>query len=170
MYESIVHGYPDYLSLAGQLNGLDQLPLPQQGVDYNWVISLNAGQAEILRTIYIQTSDANKRKIDSLETFVVDQYKHNNVDAQIIDRSVQYGKSVAGAIFEWSKSDGGHRGYLQNFDKKLVLPTGPGSWEPPLYGQSFSHYPLHPHWGKNRTFIKSNAELPTPKIISYNKE
>src|ERR1700741_934648 len=30
MYESVVHGYPDYVSLVGQLNGLDKLPLPQE--------------------------------------------------------------------------------------------------------------------------------------------
>jgi len=169
MYESIVHGYTDHVSLAGQLNGLDKLLLPQQGVDYNWIVSLNAGQAEILRSIYIQTSDVNKHKIDSLETLFVDQFRNDEGDAQIIDRSIQYGKSVAASIFEWSKTDGGHRGYLQNFDKSLVPPTGPGSWEPPLYGQSFSHFPLHPHWGKNRPFVKPNAELPAPKIISYDK-
>jgi len=170
MYESVVHGYSDYVSLAGQLNGLDKLPLPQQKVYYNWIISLNAAQAEILRSIYIQTSDENKQKIDSMETLFVDQFRGNQLDPQIIDRSIQFGKSVAVAIFEWSKTDGGHRGYLQNFDKALVPPASPGSWEPPLYGQSFSHFPLHPHWGKNRPFVKLNAELPTPKIVSYNKE
>ena len=170
MYESVVHGYSDHVSLAGQLNGLDKLPLPQQKVDYNWIISLNAAQAEILRSIYIQTSDENKQKIDSLETLFVDQFRGNQLDPQIIDRSIQFGKFVAVAIFEWSKTDGGHRGYLQNFDKALVAPTSPGSWEPPLYGQSFSHFPLHPYWGKNRPFVKLNAELPTPKIVSYNKE
>ena len=169
MYESMVHGYSDYVSLAGQLNGLDKLPLPQQGAQYNWIVSLNAGQAEILRTIYIQTSDINKHKIDSLESLFVNQFKGDGADAEIIERSIQYGKSVAAAIFEWSKTDGGHRGYLQNFDKTLVIPTTPGSWEPPLYGQSFSHFPLHPHWGKNRPFVKPNAELPAPKLIGYNK-
>jgi hypothetical protein len=169
MYESVVNGYPGYLSLAGQLNGLDKLPTPQENSTYNWALSLNAGQAEILRNIYIQTSDKNKYKIDSLEELMVEQFK-GEVDDEIIQRSIQYGRSVAGAIFEWSKTDGGHRGYLKNFDKTLVTPTAEGSWEPPLYGQSFSHYPLHPYWGKNRTFVKLNAELPLPKLIPYNKD
>ena len=67
MYESIVNGYPEYQSVAKELNGLDSLPLPEKGAEYNWRLALNAGQAEILRTIYIQTSDKNKTKIDSLE-------------------------------------------------------------------------------------------------------
>ena len=67
MYESVVNGYPEYQSVAPQLNGLGNLPMPEKGVDYNWQLALNAGQAEILRNIYIQTSDKNKSRIDSLE-------------------------------------------------------------------------------------------------------
>ena len=33
MYESIVHGYPNYKTLAGQLNGLADLPSPEPHVD-----------------------------------------------------------------------------------------------------------------------------------------
>jgi PAP2 superfamily len=169
MYESIVHGNAEYASLAGQLNELDSLPLPQPRQDYNWVLSLNAAQASILRNIYIQTSDANKNKIDSLEAFIYDQFS-NGLEKKVASRSSQFGKSIAESIFEWSKTDGGHRGYLQNFDKKYIHPPFPGSWEPPLYAQSFSHYPLHPHWGKNRTFIKANSEMPVPKMIAYSTD
>lgn len=167
MYESIVHGFPDYYSLAGQLNELDQLPLPDKNASYDWILSLNAAQASIIKKIYIQTSDANKLRVDSLEKIILEQYSNSITDEDIIRRSVDYGRSIADAIFEWSKTDGGHRGYLNNFDKKLRAPIAPGSWEPTLYGQSFSHFPLHPYWGKNRTFIPQNEVLPTPSIIPY---
>jgi len=166
MYESVVNGFPDHKSLAGQLNELPSLPLPQKDADYDWTLSLNAGQAYILKKIYIQTSDANKLRIDSLEKLIYDQFA-GKVSPEIPKRSVEYGRAVAEAIFQWSVTDGGHRGYLKNFDKKLAGPSAPGSWEPPLYGQSFSHYPLHPYWGKNRTFVKANSELPTPHFIHY---
>ncbi len=119
MYESIVHGYPEYQSLAGQLNGLESLPLPEADVDYNWLLALNAGQAEILRRIYNQTSDSNKVKIDSLETVFYQAFGMNAGEETMTERSVAYGKAIAQAIFEWSKTDGGHRGYLHNFDKEL---------------------------------------------------
>ena len=167
MYESIVKGYPNYNSLVGQLNGLEKLPNPEASTEYNWILSLNAGQAFILRNIYSQTSDVNKLKIDSLEEFIYTQLVDKVNNKEVVDRSLRYGKAVASAIFEWSKTDGGHRGYLQNFDKKILAPTKPGSWEPPLYGQSFSHYPLHPHWGENRTFLKVNSEMATPDMIPY---
>lgn len=166
MYESIVHGYIDHHSMAGQLNGLDSLPMPEAKDSYNWVLCLNAGQAYILKSIYIQTSDENKKQIDSLEKIIFDQFS-SHVDEDEVNRSVKYGQSIAEAIFEWSKTDGGHRGYLNNFDKALVLPRGPGSWEPPLYSQAISHSALHPHWGDNRTFVKDNALLPIPGMISY---
>ena len=66
MYESIVNGYPDYQSMAGQVNGLNALPLPDKNKSYRWIISLNAAQAEILRLIYQQTSDSNKIRINAV--------------------------------------------------------------------------------------------------------
>jgi len=169
MYESIVHGYPNYKTLAGQLNELKELPMPDRNLKYDWILSLNAGQSFILKNIYNQTSDVNKARIDSLEKVIFEQFSRSIEDPDLITRSVEYGRAVAQAIFEWSKTDGGHRGYLHNFDKKLKFAEKPGSWEPPLYGQSFSHYPLHPHWGDNRTFVNANAALPTPEMIHYDQ-
>jgi hypothetical protein len=167
MYESVVNGYPDYTSLAGQLDSLDSLPKPLKGVDYNWQLSLNAAEACILKNIYNQTSDLNKLKIDSLENAIYQFYSTKITDKAVLDRSINYGKSVASVIFEWSKTDGGHRAYLRNFDKKMVQPTQAGCWSPPLYGQSFSHYPLHPHWGDNRTFLKQNHKIAPPSVIPF---
>src|SRR5688572_5256149 len=146
MYESVVNGYPEYQSVAPQLNGFSSLPLPEKNVAYNWQLVLNAGQAEIIRSIYIQTSDKNKAKIDSLEKDFEERIAETAPDKSGVARSVSYGRKIAQLIFEWSKSDGGHRGYLNNFDKKHVFAEKQGCWRPPLYAQSFSHFPLHPHW------------------------
>ena len=109
MYESVVNGFPEYQSIAPQLNGLGNLTLPEKNASYNWQLVLNAGQAEIIRNIYIQTSNQNKAKIDSLENHFIDLYKANDVSDSIINRSAQYGKKIAQQIFEWYKTDGGHR-------------------------------------------------------------
>ncbi len=167
MYESVVNGLPEYQSVAPQLNGLGSLPLPEKGVTYNWLLVLNAGQAEILRNIYIQTSDTNKNKIDSLEQDFETVLKTKTPDEAVVNRSVLYGKKIAQLIFEWSKTDGGHRGYLNNFDKKLIFPNRPGGWKPALYAQSFSHYPLQPHWGKNRTFLAADSIVVAPAFIPF---
>ncbi|MGB7396093.1 MAG: vanadium-dependent haloperoxidase [Pricia sp.] len=166
MYESVVDGYGSHQSMQGQLTELDRLPKPDTKLSYDWVLSLNAAQASILKNIYLQTSDENKLRIDSLETVIYDHFSEN-IEDEVVQRSVAYGKSVAETIFEWSKSDGGHRAYLKNFDKTLVHPDRPGSWKPPLFAQSFSHRPLHPHWGENRRFVAANDSLPFPDFIPY---
>lgn len=166
MYESIVNGYPEYHSLAGQLNGLHDLAIPDKSEIYSWPIALNAAQAQIIRLIYQQTADTNQLKIDSLEHTIYYSIK-NRLDHSTLERSVQYGRSVADQVFLWSSTDGGHRGYLNNFDKKLVFTAKPGGWKPPLYAQSVSHYPLHPHWGDNRTFVTANALVSNPAFIAF---
>ncbi len=167
MYESVVAGYPEYNSLAGQLNGLPKLPQPALDQAIDWRLALNAGQAAILRSIYNQTSDENKAKIDSLEQVIFENIAAQQNDKALINRSVAYGKAVSEQIFDWSKTDGGHRGYLKNFDKTYVQPEGPGKWKPALFSQSFSHHPLHPHWGGNRMFLKENEALEIPKMIEF---
>ena len=167
MYESVVNSSPDHASLGGQLNQLPLLPAPEKNKQYNWALSLNAGQAAILRAIYIQTSRANKQKIDSLEKVIYHSFSDTMQDNQIVARSVAYGKAVAGTIFNWSQNDGGHRGYLKNFDAATTYPSAKGSWKPPFFAQQISRWPLHPHWGDNRTFLKSDANWPMPDFIPY---
>lgn len=167
MYESVVNDFPEYQSVAPQLNGLGSLPLPEKGVAYNWQLALNAGQAQILRNIYIQTNDDNKKRIDSLEASFVNALTTKTTDEAVVKRSISYGKKIAQLIFEWSKTDGGHRGYLTNFDKKLIFPNKPGCWKPALYAQSFSHFPLHPHWGSNRTFLAIDSAIHAPECIPF---
>ncbi len=167
MYESVVNSDSSYLSLNNQLDGLNELPKPLKSKKYHWQIVLNAAQASIIKNIYTQTSDANKLKIDSLEKELLAYYSKNIQDEESIQSSINFGKNIANTIFEWSKTDGGHRGYLRNFDKKMTYPNKLGSWKPPLYGQSFSHFPLQPHWGENRTFLSKNHTLIAPEFIPF---
>lgn len=169
MYESVVAGFDSAKSLGGQLNGLRKMPSADIGKKYSWILALNSGQAQILRKLYDQTSEENKVKIDSLERVIQDLFSRHLSD-DVVHRSIAHGKNVANQIFEWSKADGGHRGYLKNFDKTLVISEKKGGWKPPLFGQSISRYPLHPHWGKNRSFLKENSLLPLPEVIPYSTE
>lgn len=166
MYETVAPGQSGYHSLVGQLNGLASLPKAETGASYHWVLVMNAGQAHLLKHLYQQTSDTNKQSIDSLEAAVL-EHVEPLPDKATIMRSVAFGQAIAAAIFEWAKTDKGHRGYLQNFDKKMVRPQHLGAWKPPLYAQSFSHHPLHPYWGQNRTFLAADAIIPAPPMIPY---
>lgn len=167
MYESVVHSDQTYASMAGQLDSLKSLPMPQPNQTYDWLIALNASQAHIIKALYKQTSDVNKTKIDSLENAFLEARSANITDPEITKRSIAYGRAVAEKIFEWSKTDGGNEGYFKNFDKKRVYPQKLGGWQPPLYSQSISRSPLHPDWGKNRTFLIADHKIAAPKPIPF---
>lgn len=169
MFESVV-GFNDSLqSMSGQLNGFILDKNDTSGVIP--ALSLNQAQATILKNIYIQTSDQNKARIDSLKNLIEKEIVlSQDITEKQIFISNKYGEKIALAIFEWSKTDGGHRGYLKNFDKDLKFPQKKGGWKPPLYAQSFSHHPLHSHWGQNRTFLLKNDQLKDPGFISYNEK
>lgn len=170
-YESIVHAYPDYQSLAGQLSELESLPLPDSSLNYEWRIVFNHANAHFLKEIYQQTSDENKEKIDSLESVL--QVKILNqfpTDEKTIQNSISYAEQLSLAIFEYSKTDGGYRGYLKNFDPNFEPKIFPGSWQPALFAQAIDHRPLHPHWGENRTFSKESIDMPFPSMIPYSTD
>jgi hypothetical protein len=169
MYESVVHGSTKYQSVVGQLNEPPILPHPEADKEYNWAIALNSGQASILKSLYPHAQTDINALIDSLELAAYnEEIKTTSMD--VAERSVDFGRAVAEAIFEWSKTDGGHEGYLRNFDPDYKVPNGNGYWIPPTFGQSVSGLPLHPYWGENRTFLSANAALPVPAIIPFSTD
>ncbi|HEX6224257.1 MAG TPA: vanadium-dependent haloperoxidase [Chryseolinea sp.] len=169
MYESVLHGNSTLNSVANELNGSPSLPLPQAGMEYNWALSLNAGQSSILKSLYPHAQSDIVALIDSLELATYNE-EIKTTPMEVADRSIEYGRSIAASIYEWSKADGGHEGYLHHFDPDYIFPAGDGYWIPPAFGQSASLFPLHPYWGENRTFLSANAALPVPDIIAFSKD
>ncbi|GAB3549455.1 vanadium-dependent haloperoxidase [Spirosoma fluminis] len=166
MYETTVHGIADHQSLARQLSGLKKLPLPKTDSLYNWPLALNAGQAFILKTIYSHASSPSRAAVDSLEMAMQQAYS-DTVSRDVVLRSVAFGRAVGSAIYEWSKSDGGHEGYKDPFPTDYRLPTTPGTWFAPTDGQVAIARALHPRWGNNRTFAPANSKMPLPKSEVY---
>lgn len=161
LYEAVVPGMPANQSMAGQLNQLASLPTVEAGQAYNWALSANAAQAEIVRHLYANTSDANKVTIDSLETALRTSYAQEE-KAEVVERSETFGKAIATAIFDWSRSDGGHEGYSRNFPADYVVPVFNGSWRPTENGRTI---PMQPYWGRNRTFVVRNSIMPLPRPL-----
>lgn len=171
MYESIVHGDSTHHSLNGQLNGFS-LPMPEAGKSYAWILSLNAAQDTLLKLLYPVPGNSHRyihQRIDSLSKALHDQYSEK-ISRDVINRSENFGRAVALAIYNWSLTDGGDKGYTSNFDPGFIFPVGPSYWVPPVRGQTISLSPLHPHWGDNRTFSKANDILPVPAILPFSTD
>jgi hypothetical protein len=165
LYESIVPGMDGYQSLASQLNGNLKMPAPQMDKKYYWPASANAALAFINKNLLPHTTPALLKAIDSLESDFNNKFKAS-AGAEELERSADFGKQVATAIFEWSKTDGGHEAYRNPFSDCYVPPIGPGKWVPT---DTIFKKPVYPYWGNNRTFIPGIAEAtqpPPPPVYS----
>ena len=158
LYEAVQPGISGSQSLAGQLTGLGVLPQPEAGQPYNWAVAANAAQALMAKNLFGNATAIQRTGIDSLETALNAAYR----TAAGFDRSVQFGRAVAQAVFEWSRTDGGHEGYLRNQPAGYVPPTGAGLWAPT--SGAASARALQPYWGQNRLFVPANATLTMPTL------
>ncbi len=166
LWESVVPGVKNGKSLAGQVSALANLPTVETGKIYHWPTAANAAMAEISRKLYPTTPAAQLAQIDSLEN-VLSVKAAAEIDGETFDRSTTFGKQIAAAVFEWSKTDGGHEGYKSNFPASYVVPTGPGFWVPT---SPTNLIPLQPFWGENRAFVPNITSISQPKPpITYSE-
>ncbi len=166
LYESLVGDMPNHHSLVGQLNGLNSIPPRKYGNSYHAPITVNAALASIIKKLFQNVSAANLSNIDALEAANNNLYA-GRVSQQIMNRSIDYGRAVAGSVYTWSQSDGGHQAYLQNFPPGYIPPTGLDKWvpTPPLFRPA-----LLPYWGNNRNMVVANnvgpVDPPGPPAFS----
>ncbi|QMW03767.1 hypothetical protein [Spirosoma foliorum] len=128
MYETVVYSSPKYRSVIQKIADTLSLPKPDLTKTYCWELALNAGQAYMLKALYAYTEKT--QPIDSLAEAVHQRYAAQ-LSPAIVERSEQFGRSIAEKIYAWSKTDGGHEGYDRNFPKDYVRPIGTGLWVPP---------------------------------------
>ena len=167
LYESIVPGIPGAASLAGQLNGLDSLPQVEQDAAYHWPSVANAALAAIARRLFASGGGAQRAAIDGLEINLRKRFG-GQAPPDVIRRSIQRGRIVAAAIYAWSRTDGGHEGYMFNTAVDYVTPIGEGLWSPTLPGYL---EPLQPYWGQNRPILlDSGAECAPPPPPAYSTD
>jgi len=152
LYEALVPGMPAYRSLAGQLNDLASAPGPSDPA-FHWPTVANAALASILRSLFPTATPQNRSALDALEESFARSFRAM-ISPGIYRRSVVRGRNVAAHVFEWSKSDGGHEGYLHNFPP-YSPPEGPGLWVPTPPGFLPA---LQPFWGSNRPFALASGE------------
>src|SRR5688572_6920942 len=157
LYESVVPGMPAYQSLSGQLIDMPPMPSTSPGLAYHWAASANAALAHTFRKFLPNTSAANKASIDSLENALNLEYMMQ-VNATTIQRSKNFGNTVADLVFNWSNADG-----FFNVNPPYVPPVGPGLWipTPPNFAS-----PLGPYWGNIRPLMPGvlNETTPPPPI------
>ncbi|WP_423149343.1 vanadium-dependent haloperoxidase [Rubrolithibacter danxiaensis] len=160
VYEAAVPGIDLNASLAGQINGLsnNSLPKPEAGLEYNWAIAANAATSDMMRKMFeIKISSENLNDIKALEMENKTNLA-NGVNTDVVIRSEAFGKAIAEALYEYSKTDGGHQSYLDPFKPQFTSPAGDDQWVP----TGSAKYPVSPKWGENRPFLTSNITQTEP--------
>ena len=158
LYESVVPGMPAYQSIASQLNGLNGLPTTTPGLAYHWAASANAALAYINKKMFPNASAEDQATIDALEASLKSQYS-NESNADIINRSVDFGRAVAQKIFDWSETDG----HQHLYDPYTPPHTGGQYWTPPV------PLPVHvvPYMGNLRPIVVGSGDGAHPGPPNY---
>jgi hypothetical protein len=149
-YESID---PGLLSWKHKYNGLSGLPETEPFKKYNWPASVNATLAEINRGFFTSANlnATDLAAIDSLENAIYLGFSGEK--AEVLSRSVAFGKSIADAVFAWAQTDG----FTQNNAMPYTPPVGFGIWVP-----TSPTPPAAPFWGNDRRIIANSGDNDAP--------
>ena len=125
LYEAVVPGMPSHRSLEGQLTDFPQMPQTEPGKGYHWGAAANAALASINRSLFSGASAANKQLMNELEAQLQAQFAAET-DPQILQRSIDFGRAVAQAVWTWAQGDGTAS---MPSPASYIIPAGPGFWE-----------------------------------------
>ena len=160
-YEVLIHDHPDYQTLAGQLNGLENVPAPEADQQYCYPLAshhafLTVGKAFIF----------SEDEMDSYQQELYAKYKDLLPD-DVYQRSMDYGTAVAKHVMDWSGKDN----YKETRSyPKFTVNDAPGRWQPtpPDYMDG-----IEPHWQHMRPFVLDSANQfppPPPTEFSLDKD
>ena len=157
--ESLRSGLPGIYKPKKPWNGLTGLPVAAASYQYYWPANVNAALASMNKALFPNASIADKAAIDSLENVLLAEFT-TETDQQTLTASIQFGKNVAAAVYNWSEMDG-----YKNASLPYVIPVGPGLWVPTP--PNFAN-PASPYWGQNRPVIEgSTANTMPPPPVPY---
>jgi hypothetical protein len=168
-FEAAVGGSDTLVSLGGQLQGLDTVPMREAGAQYDETIIINAALSDAIVHYFGNTGPTGQRSIKAAQTkwraLVVD-----GVAADVVERSEAFGRAMAAHVLEWSLDDGGAEIINMGFPHQWELPKGEAYWVPTSLVQQ-QQLPLLPDWGNKRTFaVPSGATCATPGNPSYSAD
>ena len=158
-YEALIPQDKKYISLAGQLTGLEAAPQPEAGKEYCFPLASVQAMMKVGKALVF-----SEDKMDEFYGKVMQEFKDAGVPDDVFERSVSYGVAVADHIMAWSSKDN----YKQSRSfPKYSIQSDPETWKPtpPAYMDA-----VEPHWNKIRPFAIDSATQfiparPTPFSI-----
>jgi hypothetical protein len=153
-YEVLVQQDSAYLSLAGQLSGLEPLPKPASPVHYD-IAAVDA---------YLQTGRSlifSEEKMEEYRQQWHQRLLEQGMSKKLLENTLAYSQEVSSHIMAWAGTDNYKQ--TRTFEKHSIE-SDPGKWQPtpPAYMEA-----IEPHWNKIRPFVLDSASqfkpaTPTP--------
>jgi hypothetical protein len=152
-YEVAIHEDAKYVSLAGQVTGLEPVPQPEEGQEYCYPLATVQAMLKVGRTLVF-----SEDKMDIFYEKIMQEFKDSGIPDEVFERSVAYGIAVADHIVAWSSKDN----YKQTRSfPKYSIEDSDATWKPtpPAYMDA-----IEPHWNKIRPFAIDSARqfMPAP--------
>ena len=150
-YEALQPGDSSFLSLAGQLNGLEKVPQPDPDKTYYLPVSSIIAFATVGKALVFSPDS-----IDHYEQQYLEEVKNIGINKDLLNHSIEYGRTVGQHILAWCNDDN----YKQTRGmSKHVLSDQLGHWQPtpPDYMPG-----IEPHWNKIRTIVLDSANQFVP--------
>ena len=153
-YEAAVPGNPLLKSMAGQLNGLSELPKPDPNKKYCFELSSVHALAKVGTALIFSEDDVKAYHEKTLESF-----RKSGMPKEMYNNSIAFGEEVAAQILAWADKDNYKQ--TRTFEKYSVTLSDPATWKPtpPAYIEG-----IEPSWTKIRTFVldSSSQFIPNP--------
>src|SRR6187397_3484975 len=99
-YEAAIHQDEKYVTLAGQLKGLEPVPKPEEGVEYCYQLASVQAMLKVGRTLVF-----SEDKMDGFYEKIMQEFKDTDIPDEVYERSIAYGIQVADHIIAWSGKD-----------------------------------------------------------------
>lgn len=152
-YEVAIHEDAKYISLAGQVRGLEPVPQPEAGQEYCYPLATVQAMLKTGRTLVF-----SEDKMDAFYDKIMQEFQDSGMPEDVYQRSIAYGTAVADHIIAWSSKDN----YKQTRSfPKYSIEDSDATWKPtpPAYMDA-----VEPHWNKIRPFALDSANqfMPVP--------
>src|SRR6185369_14040556 len=99
-YEAIIHDNKNYVSLAGQLHGLEKFPQPDSTQQYCFPLAATQAMLKVGRTLIF-----SEDQLDIFYEKEMTRFKETGIPSDVFERSVAFGDAIAKHIMEWSSKD-----------------------------------------------------------------
>jgi len=155
----------DLTSLAGQLTGLEPLPVRPDGLDQG--VILGAALSLAAHELFANTGPTGQRAMGAMAK-QVDAEASAGLSPDLVADSAAYGQAVARQVLDWAATDGGAAVENMGFPMTWTTSTAPGHWVP-TSAVIQQQAPLLPDWGNNRPMAMpagTDCGLPPPPAYS----